>query len=530
MCPYLLVGMLLASRYYSEEDSKILGRPELFGPSVAVVNDVVDFNCELLIHPKNETILLELFKEGNRHKLLGFNTAHVTSFSIFISTFHEGNLECVARAQNNSQLKPAVSHTHNLKVIEPVAGAEVIIQSGSSELFEGSTLELRCTLTAGNHVSYKWLVNGRPVSQSQLHDVTNDQLFIYRITSADTGSYMCIATNHYNTTRVFTSNSSDVEITVKETVSKPDISFNVSKEDFHKYFAVVTCQSTRGTLPIAFSLHNRTELAFSMTVNERKAIFKVPLVLDKHLGWLRCQANNGNEDAFSQWLPLLVERVSGPVKVHYDYDIGKNYAVNGLRFYCKATKGSHPRYRWFLNQTLLRGRGSFYYTVDQPPDQSILLLSVGRSSAGTYHCEVSDIFDNATAISSNKQYIDKKALNRLPGSVVAFVFGCFTFLLLLVSACCLDGVFRTRKNGENATLSQEMETFDALEDELEISEYHEDDDVVKSARCDGLNWVGSMNPLKLHGLVHQLLICPPIEITKILKYVPHKQSCMFSYF
>lgn len=94
--------------------------------------------------------------------------------------------------------------------------------------------------------------------------------------------------------------------------------------------------------------------------------------------------------------------------MHYDYEIGQNYAVIGLRFYCKATKGSHPRYRWFLNQTLLQGRGSFYHMVNQPPDQSILLLSVGSSSAGTYRCEVSDIFDNTTAISSQKQYIDKK--------------------------------------------------------------------------------------------------------------------------
>ncbi|XP_061625838.1 platelet endothelial cell adhesion molecule isoform X2 [Phyllopteryx taeniolatus] len=487
MFPYLPVGMLLASYYCSKGDSRTLGQPELFGPSVALVNDVADFNCQLLIYPKNATILLELFKEGNRNKLLGFDISNVASFPILIRTFHEGDLECVARALNYSQVEPTVSYTHNLKVIEPVAGAEVIIQSGSDEFFEGTTLELQCTLTAGTHVSYKWLVNGQPFSQSQLHYATNNQLFIYRTTSADSGSYMCVATNHYDT-RVFTSNSSEVEITVKDMVSNPDISFKVLKEDSYNYFAVVTCQSTRGTLPITFSLHNRTELAFSMTVNETKATFKVPFVLSTQLGCLRCQANNGNEDAFSQWLPLQVVSVSGPVMMHYDYEIGKNYAVIGQRFYCKATKGSHPRYQWFLNQTLLQGRGSFYYTVNQPPDQSILLLSVGRSSAGTYHCEVSDIFDNTTAISSKKQYIDEKVVNRLPVSVVAVVFGCFTFLVLLVSACCFDGVFRTRKSGENSLVSQEMETFAADEDELEISEYHEDDDVVRSARCDELDW------------------------------------------
>lgn len=102
------------------------------------------------------------------------------------------------------------------------------------------------------------------------------------------------------------------------------------------------------------------------------------------------------------------EPVGGPVNVHYDYDFGENYAVTGLRFYCKATKGSHPRYQWFLNKTPLVERGSFYYVVNQPPDQSILMMAGGRSSAGTYHCEVSNSFDNTLAISSKKHYVDEE--------------------------------------------------------------------------------------------------------------------------
>ncbi|XP_051939275.1 platelet endothelial cell adhesion molecule isoform X2 [Hippocampus zosterae] len=488
MFPYIIVGLFLGV---------ILGRPELFGPSLALVTDVADFYCLLLIYPENQTILLELYKEGNRNKLLGFYSSldgQVASFPVVIRTFHEGNLECVARAQNNSHVEPSVSNTHYLKVVEPVAGAKVTIESGAEEFFEGRSLELRCTLTAGNHVSYKWLVNGKAVIQSPLHNVAQDQLFIYRTTSADSGVYMCVATNRYNTTRVFTSDSPEVKITVKDTVSDPDISFKVLKENCN-YFALVTCQSTRGTLPVSFSLYNRTELAFNTTVEARKANFKVPLVLDKYLGWLQCRANNGDQVAHSRRLPLQIVRVGGPVMMHYDYEIGQNYAVIGLRFYCKATKGSHPRYRWFLNQTLLQGRGNFYHMVNQPPDQSILLLSVGSSSAGTYHCEVSDIFDNTTAISSQKQYIDKKVLNRLPVSVVAVVFGCFTLLVVLVSGCCFVGLFfRRRDCGEESLVSQETEKFAAYEDSLNLhlqamSGYHEDGDVVRSARCDELDWV-----------------------------------------
>lgn len=99
--------------------------------------------------------------------------------------------------------------------------------------------------------------------------------------------------------------------------------------------------------------------------------------------------------------------------MYYDYDVGVDHTVISLTFYCKAAKGSLPRYRWFLNNAPLHDRGSFYSVVDQPPERSMLLLSVGRSSGGTYHCEVSDSFDNATAISSTRQYIDKKGAVRL---------------------------------------------------------------------------------------------------------------------
>lgn len=88
-----------------------------------------------------------------------------------------------------------------------------------------------------------------------------------------------------------------------------------------------------------------------------------------------------------------------------DYDIGENYAVIGMRLYCHAAKGSHPRYQWFRNKILLHNQDSFYI-VDQLPERSILLLSLGLSSAGSYHCEVSDSFDNNNIIRSKKLYID----------------------------------------------------------------------------------------------------------------------------
>lgn len=218
-------------------------------------------------------------------------------------------------------------------------------------------------------------------------------------------------------------------------MSNLDISFKVVKEASQNYSAVVTCQSDKGTPPVTFALYNWTELVTSITSEDRKATFKVPLILGMHMGWLQCQAKNGDQPAYSKRIPVQIGMnrsaqehtalecglslllsstmsptvpVSGPVIISSDYDVKENYAVIGLRFYCRAAAGSQPLYRWFLNKTLLQDRGSFYYVVNQPPEQSILLLSVGRRSTGTYCCEVQDSFDNASGVSSERLFMSKE--------------------------------------------------------------------------------------------------------------------------
>lgn len=93
---------------------------------------------------------------------------------------------------------------------------------------------------------------------------------------------------------------------LSEFVSTPDISFTVLKEEPQNYFAMVVCNSTRGDLPITYSLYRGKEQVFNMTVEKRHSVFKLPLVMDRHLGFFRCHASNGEQTTYSQWLPLHV--------------------------------------------------------------------------------------------------------------------------------------------------------------------------------------------------------------------------------
>lgn len=59
-------------------------------------------------------------REGKRDMLLGEYTSLAgkeARIPVVIEAYHEGNLECVAKAQNNSNIKPTVSNVHYLRVV-----------------------------------------------------------------------------------------------------------------------------------------------------------------------------------------------------------------------------------------------------------------------------------------------------------------------------------------------------------------------------------------------------------------------------
>nr|XP_020451896.1 platelet endothelial cell adhesion molecule-like isoform X2 [Monopterus albus] len=457
----LIVIILGLCHCIKDSNQTFQGFPQLSGPFEALESDTVKYKCKPPALLTNESILLQLVQ---RDQILDEKTSvsgETGNFTLKVKPSHEGYLKCVARVRNDSNIEHSVSSAQYLKVFD------------ATEVFEGAMTNLLCSHNDATNVSYKWYLNGQLIPMSP----SAKELSRQSTTSKDNGSYVCVATNRFNK-KEYRTNSSEVIIRIKVRVSKPDIYFTVIKEDAHNYSAMVTCQSTYGTPYITFSLYNEEKLFANKTGEDRNVTFKVSVILGRNMGWFHCQASNGDRIVHSESLALRVVPVSGHVTVRFDSHLGKNYAVDSVTLFCEAENGTHPRYQWFLNNTLLDNKGRFYSVENQPPEQSLLLLSVGRSSVGTYHCNVSDSFDNTTAIGSKKLYLDEKVWNRLPDALVATVFACFTVLILLVSICCWVGVlFRRRRYGKTSLMGLEMQrTVAAYEGVLDVSQYVEDAD------------------------------------------------------
>uniref|UniRef100_A0A8C5FRQ2 Ig-like domain-containing protein n=1 Tax=Gadus morhua TaxID=8049 RepID=A0A8C5FRQ2_GADMO len=363
----------------------------LYGPDVALDGHVVEFGCRVL-RPPGEPLLLQLFRA------LAFYTSLDGSPAVFPMVVrrasHEGNLECVASVQNNSRIQPSVSPPHRLKVLVPVGGATLAIRSREEEFFEGERLVLSCNVTSGNYVSYSWLLDDQPPPgpTPQPGPLYRYKLGIGRHSQKTVWEHLW-------------------DLLPSELASRPDLSYAVEKQN-QTFSARVTCLSSRGTPPITFSLLGGAVLLARQTSEQGpSASFSVPLVPDAPPRRLRCRAENGGRVADGTETAVHVGQspVGGPVTLTYEYITAEDFSVTAVTFFCRVAKGSHPRFQWFLNGTLLGPDAPAFYTLLQPSArQSVLLLPVDRRSSGTYHCRVSDLYDNTTGVPSGKLYLDRE--------------------------------------------------------------------------------------------------------------------------
>lgn len=79
--------------------------------------------------------------------------------------------------------------------------------------------------------------------------------------------------------------------------------------------------------------------------------------------------------------------------------VGQDFDVLGVWLFCRVKKGTFPQYYWFLNKSRLESQGSFYSTFYPDHSGLMVMLHPHSASAGVYHCEAINSFDNTTSVS-----------------------------------------------------------------------------------------------------------------------------------
>ncbi|XP_051532169.1 Fc receptor-like protein 5 isoform X2 [Myxocyprinus asiaticus] len=434
-----------------------LKNPVLIGPSTAMEYSYVTFFCAVPEIPEELGVSYTLYLyQANLKKNLGEYSALSGQEAVFnfpVTIAQDSVLICEASGHNNTDIESTLSNILRLKVISPVEKVSIISHPSTDDLWEGQNLMLHCNITKGTYVLYDWLRNGMEIQMP--YDRTADSLTIHRLSGQHTGNYTCVASNQYNNTMIFSAISDIIHVHVKEHLSKPEISLNIVKLAFGEFKAIITCRSEKGTPPNTFRLLNNTKIIATETTHRTSAIFSVPIELNQNMGWVRCNASNEGSLQLSEPISLTVESVGGAVTMIPFKQVGRDFQVYGLVLRCSVERGTFPHYRWFLNKTRLEGRGGFY-TVDWT-DGSVLSLSVESRSAGFYHCEASDQFDNSTRVISPKMLINKELLNKISTLAVVVVFTSFFLLVIAVTVCCIYGVVLRRRYSRKYPWQQVLE-------------------------------------------------------------------------
>ncbi|KAG7491177.1 hypothetical protein MATL_G00000350 [Megalops atlanticus] len=461
----------------------VLGVPILSAPEASGVKSIESFRCHLSDPPEGESILFTLYG-NNGTKKHGEYSAHgkyTANFTLLIQLSYDGLFYCTASVQNNTAIQPVKSKDHYFKVIEPVEGAELSSDPSPAEVFEGQNLTLSCSVKKGTHFSYNWFINNSSLEQSR-HRQEGNRLFMVSVSSEDAGNYSCMTWNELDDT-VYSSNSTQKLVTVRVGVSKLNVSFSVQKNGTG-YLAQVRCRAGRGTPLINFTLYDeKGERLGSEETLSLEASFPVPIELNRHMGLLHCVAENGHRRVRSNALALRVVPVGGSVRLTLEHVDSSSSDRVSVRLRCAVERGTLPQVHWFLNDSSLDSRGDFHRIEEH--SQSLLLTSVNDHSSGSYHCVVTDSFDAIARISSEKLFVDREVVSRVPVSVLSVVLGCFLFLCCLLTGCCIYGALHRRRPAPRKRIrilnSIAVNNMEYEDDEPVEDEYMEDGDLATAA-------------------------------------------------
>ncbi|XP_041831004.1 platelet endothelial cell adhesion molecule [Melanotaenia boesemani] len=407
-------------------------------PSLTVFEgDVVDIICKVVDIPlKNIEVFLT---KGRRVLKKSPNTA--LSHLITIQEGDSGEFVCKAE-WGNVQKESYITITVKELFSKPRLTVDPI------EIFEGDRFKLTCSVSIyipekiNNETmefsfykdNTKLMIKNETLKYSFYKDNTlhtNAEAYIRAVNLEKNGNYTCKAQS-LSLIHNFVKESQKLVIKAKVPVSKPVMSVVGGMLFLGKDFQLL-CQSSRGTLPIMYTLHipNRRPEHKTVSKTGEQAIFSLPAILKgSDLSNFQCHAKN------SQRRPLMIglgqqllrstsiiEPVSTPMLTITPSagDISEGQSVSLI---CSVQSGSPPiNFTWYHTETDV----ALASVSTDKREESFRIHNVRGEHRGRYYC-VSTNLAKETKYSPEITFGVKLA-GWKKGLIAAF---CITLILALI--------------------------------------------------------------------------------------------------
>ncbi|XP_073334371.1 Fc receptor-like protein 5 isoform X2 [Pagrus major] len=471
--------LALASLFIKISGSTSL-RPLLTGPDMAYLGSRVTFWCTA--PDSSPPATYELMGDGG--VLIGtdinFEGDQSARFVLKVTATSEGSYLCNVTAGGST----GVSNSIKLSVVTPPSNIRVTSEPFPPVAYEGSRFVLNCT-AKGSHLSYTWFFNRKEVtsSTSPAFRLSGNKLVMGKVTLEHAGSYYCMAKSRVQDTERF-SNSAKVQMTVKVYISKPRISFSISKEGA-SYHGNVTCWSTRGSPPVNFSLTLDDREVGSVTATESlTAWFPVAMVPGLDMGVARCRVNTEVQELTSEPVTLVVVPVRGDVKVEVEYLYRADSELATARLSCQVSRGTFPYVSWLFNNSVLPSEThvdshiqpalSQYAVADHR--RTLFLAKLGPEESGYYRCRARDSYDDSGPwVESPAVLIRVTDAPMTTIEAITIAFCCFLFLMLAGCVGCVYIMFDHEQAHDHVATTNPSSDALPLSSPLSQSEGKQDD-------------------------------------------------------
>ncbi|XP_029950403.1 Fc receptor-like protein 5 isoform X2 [Salarias fasciatus] len=431
----LLPILALASLFIKISGSNSV-HPVLTGPDKAYLGSRAVYRCTApgssppvryeLVSSDGALMASSVDPQGDQPATLGMKVSEASA----------GAYHCRATAGGNT----GVSNSITLSVVIPPLQTTVTSEPFPPVLYEGSRLVLSCGVDRGSHLSYTWFFNRTEVDGDieDVFNVTGNKLVVEEVTPEHAGSYYCIASTSVQDIQRFSS-SSDIQVTVKVYVSKPEISFSVFREG-KSYRANVTCWSSRGSPPANFSLLLDEAEVYSVRATQSLVgWFVVEVVPGLDMGLAHCQVKTELQELKSEPVTLEVVPVGGDVSVNVEYLYTSASRLAAALLTCKVSRGTFPLVSWLLDDSVLP---SLPHSALINEGQTLILTQLGPEESGSYRCRARDSYDSSGPwVESEAQLVQVTEARMTTTEKISISFCCFLLLVLVVCSVCVLKMF-----------------------------------------------------------------------------------------